>query len=258
MKITPLPLRTTLVLLALPVAGAYAQDPEFSYNGDAGPKYWHELSSAWADCRGQGPTAMQSPIDLGNAEVDSDLEDLDLQIFPATVDIFNNGHTIEQRYEGTGSTIFFDGRDFELSQFHFHTESEHTITAEHSRMELHAVFGEVGGNNNLVIGVLFFRGDDANPMIQTLIDAGLPKKDGDESQSTDAVNLAHVLTDTGSYYTYSGSLTTPPCSETVTWIVLKQRAEITHQQYQEFRDILGNNFRPRQLPKGREVRATGN
>jgi carbonic anhydrase len=70
------------------------------------------------------------------------------------------------------------------------------------------------------------------------------------------LNLANVFTDLSSYYTYPGSLTTPPCSETVTWLVLKQQAELSASQYEEFRKVLGNDFRPVQAQNGRLVRAT--
>ena len=106
-----------------------------------------------------------------------------------------------------------------------------------------------------MIGMLYSIGKE-NPLLQELIDAGLPKKEGDPGPQGGHINLADGLTKTSPYYTYLGSLTTPPCSENVTWIVLKNTAEMSKQQFKTFRDILGNDFRPLQERNNRVVRAT--
>ncbi len=228
MQTIPRVLLAALMVLLFSRTSAEAQ-PEFSYNGDNGPGFWSELDPAWAACAG-GPAARQSPIDVGRARVDSTLKPLELQTFPTTVDIFNNGHTIEQHYEDTGSVITFAGRTYDLQQFHFHTVSEHAVDGQQGAMELHAVFKEAGGSN-LVVGMFFQVGHTGNAFLQTLIDAGLPKKDGDETTTGQSIDLAAALTNTSSYYTYGGSLTTPPCTEGVTWVVLKMPAELSQSEY---------------------------
>jgi len=246
-----------IVIAGISFAGSVnAADTEFSYNGDTGPGYWSELNSEWGACAGTAPDARQSPIDIDRVKIDRNLMPLELQTFPTTIDIFNNGHTIEQRYEATGSTIYFEGRAYELQQFHFHTLSEHAVEGERGAMELHAVFQEPGSGDNLVIGMLFEAGKKNNPFIQTLIDAGLPEKNGDTTMTDEPIDLADVLTSTSSYYTYPGSLTTPPCSENVTWIVLQKPAKFSQAQFQSFRRILGNDFRPLQDLNGRTARGT--
>jgi carbonic anhydrase len=227
---------------------------EFQYSGDDGPAHWSALDPAWEACAGPEPTARQSPIDVKKAVFDWRLKRLDLQTFPTTIDIFNNGHTIEQHYEDTGSRIFFDGVEYELQQFHFHTLSEHTVQSEHGVMEMHAVFSS--GDLNLVVGVLFEIGWYVNPFIQKLIDAGLPVKNGDTTETEELIDVARGLTDTSAYYTYPGSLTTPPCSETVTWVLLAKPNRLSQAQFGAFRDILGNNFRPLQALNGRSVRSS--
>lgn len=229
---------------------------EFSYNGDDGPGFWGELSPDWAACSGTADDARQSPIDISRIRKDKNLTALDLQTFPTTIDIFNNGHTIEQHYDGTGSSITFEGTSYELQQFHFHTLSEHSVGGEQGVMELHAVFQEPDGGDYLVIGMLYEIGNQGNSFIQTLIDAGLPEKDGDTTVTDAQIDIADALTNTRFYYTYGGSLTTPPCSETVTWVVLARSAKITHDQSESFRRILGNNFRPTQALNDRVVRAS--
>jgi carbonic anhydrase len=246
-------LSTLLALHAALVGIAHAQ--EFQYSGDDGPAHWSELNAAWEACAGTESTARQSPIDIGKVAFDRSLRRLDLRTYPTTIDIFNNGHTIEQRYESTGSAIFFEGAEYELQQFHFHTLSEHTVNRKHGVMELHAVFSS--GGANLVLAVLFEIGSPTNPFIQQLIDAGLPERSGDTTTVIDeAIDLADALTNTNSYFTYSGSLTTPPCSETVTWVVLTKPASVSHAQFEAFRRILGNNFRPLHAANDRVVRAT--
>jgi carbonic anhydrase len=238
------------------VGAVNAEDTEFSYTGDTGPGYWYELNPAWEACEGTAPDARQSPIDIADVKVDRHLRPLDLEILPTAIDIFNNGHTIEQHYEDTGSSIFFEGREYELLQFHFHTFSEHAVDGELGDMELHAVFREPDGGNYLVVGQLFKVSEKSNPFIQTLIDAGLPPKNGDTTESDELINVADVFTSTSSYYTYPGSLTTPPCSEIVTWVVLQKPADFSEDQYQAFRHILGNDFRPLQKLNDRVIRAT--
>jgi carbonic anhydrase len=232
-----------------------AADPEFSYNGDTGPGYWSELDSAWAACAGVAPDSRQSPIDIDHAVVDHTLKPLALQTYPTPIDLINNGHTIEEEYEGTGSAITFEGKGYELQQFHFHSLSEHAVNGERGNMELHAVFQDAGTGDRLVVGLLFEIGRP-NPFLQTLIDAGLPKKNGNVTMTPKLINLADVLTSTSSYYTYAGSLTTPPCTENVTWIVLAKAATLSQAQFQAFRHILGNDFRPLQRSNGRVIRST--
>ena len=248
---------TTMFVSGVLCAGVgKAVAAEFSYNGDTGPAYWWELDSAWDACAGAAEDARQSPIDVDNVKVDPGLQPLALQTYPTTIDIFNNGHTIEQHYENTGSSISFNGIEYELKQFHFHTFSEHTVKGERGKMEMHAVYTEPVSGDNLVIGELFQIGNKENQFIQQLIDAGLPAKNGDETQTNDTINLSDGLVNTHSYYTYAGSLTTPACTENVTWIVLKNPAMLTHEQWDEFRTILGNNFRPLQDRNDRTILAT--
>lgn len=234
----------------------YAEEVEFSYTGDTGPAYWYELNPEWEACAGTALDARQSPIDISDVRVDPHLSPLDLTIYPTTIDIFNNGHTIEQHYEDTGSHINFEGKEYELLQFHFHTFSEHAVDGELADMELHSVFKDPESGEYLVIGQLFKVSQKSDPFIQQLIDAGLPEKNGDVTETEDLINVIDAFTTTSSYYTYPGSLTTPPCSEIVTWVVLQNQARITEEQFQAFRRILGNDFRPLQKLNDRVIHGT--
>lgn len=225
----------------------------FAYSGDHGPGFWHE-TPGWEACGGASSSARQSPIDIRNAQYDWRLRPLTIYSYPTQVQLINNGHTIEQEYEN-GTALYLDNAHFELLQFHFHTFSEHAVDGDYAELEMHAVFRNGHTGALAVVGKQFETGG-YNPFLQTLINAGLPEQSGDHSSSGATINLADALGDTSSYYTYQGSLTTPPCSEIVTWFVLEDIASLSAQQFDAFRDILGNNFRPLQDPNGRVVYTT--
>jgi carbonic anhydrase len=242
-----------LLCCTLPVSAQTAKAAEghatFSYTGDSSPGFWDEINSACATTS----TSRQSPIDINKAEVDRNLTPLVTELAETSFTMKNPGYTVVAT-PATSGTLILNGTTFKLLQFHFHTLSEHTINGEHAVMELHAVFQD--DNSNLaVIGVLYGIGK-ANPFLAKILSAGLPQKTTSDPVTISDLNVANAFTDLSSYYTYSGSLTTPPCSETVTWLVLKQQAELSASQYQEFRKVLGNDFRPVQAQNGRMVRAT--
>ena len=221
----------------------------FSYTGDTGPGFWDEISSACAATS----SSRQSPINIDKAEVDRSLTPLFTRLSETSYTLKNPGYTVVATPETSG-TLTLNGTTFKLLQFHFHTPSEHTINGNQSVMELHAVFQDEN-SNYAVIGVLY-RVGRANPFLAKILSAGLPEKTTSESVTVSDLNLVNAFTDLSSYYTYPGSLTTPPCSETVTWLVLKQPAELSASQYAEFRKVLGNDFRPVQAQNGRSVRAS--
>jgi carbonic anhydrase len=236
------------------VGAGHAHAADFAYAGDAGPGFWAELDPAWEACAGAG--GRQSPIDLSQVAVDPGLEPLQLEVEHTPIALLNNGHVIEEAYE-PGSTLRFEGVVYHLEQFHFHTLSEHTVRGQYGAMELHAVFKDdlVNTTKIAVVGMRYTIGSD-NRFLAALLAHGLPEKAGDHVDAVDTINLADGLTDTAAYYTYPGSLTTPPCSENVTWIVLTRVAELSTQQFEAFRHILGNDFRPLQERNGRVVRVT--
>jgi carbonic anhydrase len=232
-------------------AAASDETPAFGYSGDIGPGFWGELTAQWQNCSSD---SRQSPIDISDPTVDTTLEPLALDLHGTPLKIFNNGYTIEQEYE-EGGTLTFEGVTYDLRQFHFHTLSEHTIDGARGVMELHAVFRNAASGNLAVIGVLYEIG--AENEFLALFDDRLPrKKDDVTADNGTEIDVAEALTDTAEYYTYPGSLTTPPCSPIVTWIVLKKPAELSMQQFRAFRDILGNDFRPLLERNGRTIRAT--
>jgi len=220
--------------------GLHAED--WGYSGTHGPRFWAK-TPGWEACAGTAATERQSPIDIDEVVADKELTRLQADLKETPVAVVNNGHTIEEEYR-LGSSLTLAGVRYDLKQFHFHTPSEHTVRGAHAAMEMHVVFKDAGSDKLVVIGVLFEVGK-ANAFLSALMADGLPGKRGEEVDAhSRPVNVAQALTDTSQYYTYPGSLTTPPCSENVTWFVLKGRPEMSAEQLAAFHRVLGDNARP--------------
>lgn len=225
----------------------------FSYSGDEGPGFWASLDPAWANCA-RTQNRRQSPINITRTTLDGQLKPLDLQLRRTPIRLVNNGHTVELEY-ARGSSIRWHAVTYGLEQVHFHTTSEHTVHAHRYPMELHAVFQNAATGKIVVIAQLYRLGAK-NAFLDTF-DHLLPVKSGDHASSTAAVNLANGLTSTSHYWTYRGSLTTPPCSPVVTWVVLKRVATMSDFQLRrEFWRIMGDNFRPIQDRNARVIKST--
>jgi carbonic anhydrase len=233
-------------LVAIGSGPAYST--EFQYSGDEGPGFWGELEPAWQDC---ATNQRQSPIEIHKAVETLSLGRLHLDLHATAIDLTNKGHTIEETY-AAGSTITVDGVVYDLLQFHFHTLSEHVLRGERGVMELHAVFKNASSGDLVVIGQLYKIGRKNRFLAK--FDQLLPVHKGDHSTSSDLINVRDAFRGINHYYTYPGSLTTPPCSPIVTWIVLKEFASMSKEQFERFNEILGNNFRPTQPLHGRTIR----
>lgn len=225
--------------------------PTWSYSGATGPAHWGDLSPAWAMA---STGRRQSPVDIVPAQATRrDLSPLVLNYEPATMEILNNGHTIEDDYHG-GGTLSVDGNTYKLAQFHFHSPSEHTIQGKHAAMELHLVHKDANGKL-AVIGVMIEEGA-ANPELAVLW-KHLPTKAGRaEEVAGVSVNAAKLLPSNLASYRYAGSLTTPPCSEQVAWFVLQTPIQASAEQIAAFRKIIMGNNRPTQPLNGREITAS--
>jgi len=216
---------------------------EWEYTGEEAPDTWPLCA---ADCGGQA----QSPINITGAVVDENLKAFVTDYKPVVVGLVNNGHSIQFDYE-QGSSINVNGKEYDLLQFHFHTLSEHTVIDQHYPMEAHLVHQSDDGNL-AVVSVFFVLGSE-NTFLSNFA-GNLPKSEGQNYTSPTMVNVVDLLPANTSYYTYSGSLTTPPCSEIATWVVMKSPVEASSYQIEEMSGILNDNFRPIQALNGREIR----
>jgi carbonic anhydrase len=167
--------------------------------------------------------------------------------------IIDNGHTITINY-APGSFIQVGGKQYELKQFHFHRPSEEKINGQTFAMVVHLVHADSDGNL-AVVAVLLNQGSD-NPLIHELWN-NLPKeKEKEEALERVQIDATQLLPANRGYYTFSGSLTTPPCSENVTWFVLEQQENISSGEIAKLSTLYPNNARPTQPLNDRVVSAS--
>jgi len=216
---------------------------EWEYTGPTAPEAWQLCS---ADCAGQS----QSPVNITNAVADNTLNALVTDYETAPINLRNNGHTLQFDYN-SGSTLNVNGEEFELLQFHFHALSEHTVGGQQYPLEVHLVHQNAAGDL-AVVGVFFEPGID-NAFLANFA-GNLPATENATFIAADEVDPTDMLPADNAYFTYDGSLTTPPCSEVVTWLVMQSPVTASSVQIQEMQDILQNNFRPIQALNGRDVR----
>ncbi|MGG8497298.1 carbonic anhydrase [Tenacibaculum sp. TC6] len=234
--------------------GRSESDCHFEYEGELGPDHWANLcSGVWSDCAGN----TQSPVNIvtSNTRENDDLDELYLGYKNSYVSILNNGHTVQFTYS-PGSYSYLNGKKYELKQFHFHTESEHTVNGKHYPMEVHFVHKDVNSSNLAVVGVFFVEGRENKVLAQFM--NTIPTHAGDTYDSNYIYNAKEFFRysdeDTfEEYYTYGGSLTTPPCSEIVTWYVLKEPLQASASQIENIRNAEHENNRPTQPLNGRVV-----
>lgn len=232
------------VAIVAGASGAALAAPRWAYSGDGGPERWGGLDRDYAACSsGQ----QQSPIDLTSA-VARDVQNPQLAYQPASGRILNNGHTVEVDLEGL-STLSLDGYVYELQQFHFHSPSEHTVDGSSFPAELHLVHRGAGGVL-AVIGVLLQVGAE-NPALRPLL-AAIPGKVGREARLGD-VDVQALLPADRRAYRYSGSLTTPPCTENVSWVVMATPISASSSQIAALARVLQGNSRPVQSLGRREL-----
>ena len=243
----PLQLAACLLLAAALPATARADKPAWGYQGKTGAQAWGDLEPGFATCK---LGRFQSPIDIRDAQArPAALPPLRFGYAPAAGEIVNNGHTIQVDLRAGGTLGLADG-DYQLQQFHFHTPSEEKINGRAFPMVAHLVHQDAQGKL-AVVAVLFKQGRE-NAALKSVF-ASLPGKAGDKRALPDPVNLADLLPAERGYYRFKGSLTTPPCSEDVSWQVLKQPVEISKAQLKAFRKLYKMNARPVQPLNGRTL-----
>jgi carbonic anhydrase len=222
------------------------QHPEFGYSGAKGPVHWGGISEHWAAC---SDGRNQSPVDFARTTT-ADLPPIEVRYPTFGADIINNGHTVQVNYR-PGSTLVVDGRAFKLLQFHFHAPSEHHIDGRDFPLEAHLVHQDDHGNL-AVIGVLFQEG--APNDLVNLLWASMPAGPGQRSVLGNQITALGLLPANRHYYRYSGSLTTPPCSEGVLWILMREPMTVSREQIQAFERALGfANNRPIQPANARAL-----
>ncbi|MGD1896445.1 MAG: carbonic anhydrase [Phormidesmis sp.] len=218
----------------------------WTYQGETGPDFWADLDTDFAACKsGQS----QSPIDLTGAKA-VDLLNPEFHYEPVPLNLLNNGHTVQVPY-APGSYLMLEGQRYDLLQFHFHSPSEHAIDGQSEPVELHLVHrNEVG---ELAVVAVLLHADEVTGAAYQLMSQNLPYKAGDKVRTDATINAEDLLPQQTTTYRYSGSLTTPPCSESVTWLVMSQPVSLPNEQLTQYEKLLNHNNRPLQSLHKRSI-----
>lgn len=239
-----------MVFALLSVAsGSYAKEhAHWSYEGAMGPDKWSGLSEEFATC---AIGKQQSPIDIISSKaVPKDLPKLQFHYEQLPLAVQNNGHTIYISADKADELIL-DKQTYTLQQFHFHTPSEEAIDGKHADMVAHFVHKNAKGEL-LVVALLLNQGAK-NAELDKIWQV-LPKTEGELQPHQDiSIELSKLLPESTQYYSFMGSLTTPPCTESVKWVVLKQPVTLSAEQLQAFQALYPHNARPLQPVGDREI-----
>lgn len=245
MKAQPILASLFIASLALPAAAQEGHPKHWGYEGEVGPDHWQQFEADFGIC---SSGRNQSPVDLGSF-IEADLPQIAFDYKPGGNQVVNNGHAVQVNYQ-PGSSIRVDGTDFMLKQVHFHSPSENTIEGRSFPMEGHFVHADARGN--LAVVALMFEEGGSNRVLEQVW-PHVPRTEGGKADLATPIAAADLLDADRDYYRYDGSLTTPPCSESVRWFVLKRAAQATREQLGLVREVMGHgNNRPLQ-PLGARV-----
>lgn len=251
-------MKKTIITLASAVAitvmtSSYASDnatKKWGYEGATGPEHWGELGAENVMC---GIGKSQSPVDISpNTTLDANLPPITMDYTMLVGDrIKNNGHTVQVDIR-SGGLINVDGQEFVLKQFHFHTPSENTVQGKNFPLEAHFVHQNEAGEL-AVVAMMFVPGNPDRTLSELW--KNMPTKAGDSQRlSSGALKTIEAEMKVDNYYRFNGSLTTPPCSEGVRWIVLKHPMTVSQEQVTALQEVLGHpNNRPVQKLNARFI-----
>lgn len=239
----------------------------WGYTGKEGAEHWAELSDEFKMC---GVGKKQSPINIDpNVESVPARDILKINYTKAPLEIIydgltqlniegksiliNDGHTVQLNFPTVKETVVYQGKEYRLIQLHFHTPSENHLNNQVFPFDIH--FVHQGSNGKLaVIGVFIKEGKTMNPALQEIIN-NIPEQAHELKKVKNIyINPAHLLPANRSLYKFSGSLTTPPCSENVTWLVMAQPIEASQAQISALKNAVGEtNARPIQAFNDRKI-----
>jgi len=244
-KITSMLFASSIILIT-GCATNEAPISHWGYTGHGAPSSWGEISPKYHSCS-QGKN--QSPINV-RTSLDASLEPLKLHYSKASKDVTNNGHTIQVNME-SGDNMVVDGITFDLKQFHFHTPSENHINGKSFPLEAHFVHLDKDGNI-AVLALMFEEGKENSKLAKVW--AKIPKESGEKSELKLQNIAVSLLPKNKAYYRFNGSLTTPPCTEGVRWLVLKTPVTVSKEQVEAFLHTMHHpNNRPVQPTNARLI-----
>jgi carbonic anhydrase len=235
-----------IIAAAPPPPPPPARGTHWTYDGESGPGNWSKINVDWGKC---STGNRQSPIDLRDG-IKVDLEQITFDYHQSSFTEVDNGHTIQVTV-GTGNFITVNNQTYELQQFHFHRPSEEKINGKGTEMVMHLVHKSAEGKL-AVVAVLLERGK-AHPLIQTVWN-NLPLEKLESVSPTVVLDLMEALPAKRDYFTFMGSLSEPPCTEGVLYIVMKQVMQASPAQLALFSRMYPLNARPVQPGNGRVIK----
>lgn len=227
-----------------------AHQVHWSYEGETSPEHWAELDKLFTTC---STGTAQSPINILQEKVkdEESLSPIEVKYSPSKVSIINNGHTIQVNLKNQDNHIIIEGKMYTLQQFHFHLPSEHEVDGKHADMELHFVHKSDEGAL-AVVSVLITKGTESAELNKLW--SLLPVEESEQETPIEGTfNLNKLLPTDLHSFRYQGSLTTPPCTEGVQWIVLENPVQWSGEQIGKFEAIFPHDNRPVQTLGVREI-----
>jgi carbonic anhydrase len=246
--------RAVVCGVALCMGVAHAADApvphHWSYSGENGPEHWGAEDPSFATC---SIGKHQSPINIEKAVV-KDLPELKFDYKETPLKVTDTGHSFQvNAASGTGSITVGEDR-YDFLQVHFHEPSEESVQGEHYSMVAHIVHKNAKGE--LAVVAVLIRKGKANEFLKSIFDNFPAKGSAETDVAGKTVNVGNLLPQHHGYYTFDGSLTTPPCSENVRWLVLKTPVEASEAQLKQFQARYSHNNRPTQPLNGRVIEET--
>lgn len=224
---------------------------DWDYYGKTGPLGWGKLDPSFKTC---SDGHQQSPLDIRNTRLNKSLQPIEFHYLAGTETLENNGRTIVV-HVNPGSYIVANGTRYNLIQFEFHHPSEEAVKGRLTDMSVQFLHKSPEGKT-AILSVRMTENQDAPNAILAALFAQLPKKTGETLKINDLVNPGGLLPADRSYWTYMGSLTTPPCTEGVRWFVLQQPVTLSRTQFDNYASRFHINTRPLQNPHGRKIEAS--
>jgi carbonic anhydrase len=205
---------------------------------------WNYENTNWEKIgNNECSSAVQSPVNINTEDViEAQLANIIYEYEPFPMQIVDNGYTV-QVFGTESSYITVEGKRYQFKQFHFHIPAEHTLDGKVYSMEMHLVHQEVGTNNLVVLGVFIEEATGANPLLEKVFDE-IPQEKEQEITTDVNINLEDYIPPSQTHYTYIGSLTTPPCTVGVDWIIFNEPIKASGSQLQKFSRVYAKNSRP--------------
>ncbi|WP_334086543.1 carbonic anhydrase [Helicobacter typhlonius] len=238
-----------ICLLCVGLWASEASGVHWGYDGENGPKNWGDLDKQFVLCK---TGKAQTPVDIIPSQTKKTKQNIVFAYDEKTQNITNNGHSVQIDLKDSTSSLRFHNTTYELMQFHFHTPSENHINGVTYPLEVHFVHKNAKGEL-LVVGVLYKEGAE-NKVFDKII-KNLPK-DVNNSKKFQNFDFLSLFAENKGYYEFIGSLTTPPCSENVQWVVMKTQPEVSSKQIKSLESVLHHNARDIQPLNKRVVKST--